>query len=170
MSIVLSGFAVSSAAGVPIGTLIGHAVGWRGAFVVVLALASIVFVGAVAVTPSTPGDGDAATGRARFAFAPRVLALLGLFFLVFTANSAVLTYLVPFLHQISGVAGSLVSVFLFAYGAATFAGSLGGGRPADGCAARTLILGTCGWPGHSCSSGPWRRARFSSFRRWWPGA
>ena len=100
MSIVLSGFTVSSAAGVPIGTLIGHAVGWR---VVVLALASIVFVGAVAVTPSTPGDGDAATGRARFAFAPRVLALLGLFFLVFTANSAVLTYLVPFLHQISGV-------------------------------------------------------------------
>ena len=147
MSIVLSGFAVSSAAGVPIGTLIGHAVGWRGAFVVVLAVASIVFVAAFAVIPSTPGDGDAASGRARFAFAPRVLALLGLFFLVFTANSAVLTYLVPFLQRITGVSGSLVSVFLFAYGAATFAGSLGGGRLADGRAARTLVVGTCGLAG-----------------------
>ena len=147
MSIVLSGFAVSSAAGVPIGTLIGHTAGWRGAFVATLALASIVFVGAVAVIPSTPGDGDAVTGRARFAFAPGVLALLGLFFLVFTANSAVLTYLVPFLHQVTGVSGSLVSVFLFAYGAATLAGSLGGGRLADGCAARTLVVGTCGLAG-----------------------
>ena len=147
MSIVLSGFAVSSAAGVPIGTLIGHAAGWRGAFVAVLALASIVFAGAFAVIPSTPGDGDAASGRARFAFAPRVLALLGLFFLVFTANSAVLTYLVPFLHQVTGVSGSLVSVFLFAYGAATLAGSVGGGRLADGCAARTLVVGTCGLAG-----------------------
>ena len=147
MSIVLSGFAVSSAAGVPIGTLIGHAAGWRGAFVVVLALASIVFVVALALIPSTPGDGDAASGRARFAFASRVLALLGLFFLVFTANSAVLTYLVPFLHQVTGVSGSLVSVFLFAYGAATLAGSVGGGRLADGCAARTLVVGTCGLAG-----------------------
>ena len=76
-----------------------------------------------------------------------MLALLGLFFLVFTANSAVLTYLVPFLQRITGVSGSLVSVFLFAYGAATFAGSLGGVRLADGRAARTLVVGTCGLAG-----------------------
>lgn len=144
MSIVLSGFAVSTAAGVPIGTVIGHEIGWRGAFVAVLALASVVLMTSFAVIPSTPSGGGGAAGQAGFALAPRVLALLGLFFLVFAANASALTYLIPFLQRITGVTGAPVSVFLFAYGAATLVGSLGGGRLADTKAARTLIGGTIG--------------------------
>lgn len=144
ISIVLSGFAVSTAAGVPIGTLIGHEFGWRGAFVAVLALATAVLLTAVVMIPSTPSVGGGAAGQARYAFAPRVLALLGLFFLVFAANSSALTYLIPFLHNVTGVSGAVVSLFLLAYGAATFVGSVGGGRFADTHAARTLIVGTIG--------------------------
>ena len=144
MSIVLSGFAVSTAAGVPIGTLIGHELGWRGAFVAVLALASVVLVTAFAVIPSTPSGGDGAAGQARFAFAPRVLAVLVLFCLVFAAVSSTMTYLIPFLHRVTGISGALVSVFLLAWGAATLVGSLAGGRLADTHAARALIAGTVG--------------------------
>jgi DHA1 family inner membrane transport protein len=147
MSVVLSGFAVSTAAGVPIGTLIGHELGWRGAFVAILALASVVLVTAVPVIPSTPSVGGGAADQARFAFAPRVLALLGLVFLVFAAISSALTYLVPFLQRVTGVSGALVSVFLLAYGAATLVGSVVGGRFADTQAARTLIFGTIGLGG-----------------------
>lgn len=144
ISIVLSGFAVSTAAGVPIGTLIGHALGWRGAFAAVLALAVVVLVTAPALIPSTPSAGGGIAGQARFAFAPRVLALLGLFFLVFAAISSTLTYLVPFLQHITGISGTLISGYLLAYGATTLLGSAGGGRLADTHAARTLIVGTIG--------------------------
>jgi DHA1 family inner membrane transport protein len=142
MSIVLSGFAVSTAAGVPVGTLIGHEFGWRGAFVAVLVLASVVLAASLLVIPSAPSGGGGAAGQARSAFAPRVLALLGLFFLVFAANGSALTYLVPFLQHVTGVTGAPLSVFLLAYGAATLAGSVGGGRLADATASRTLIAGT----------------------------
>jgi MFS transporter, DHA1 family, inner membrane transport protein len=144
MSIVLSGFAVSTAAGVPIGTVIGHELGWRGAFAAVLLLATAVLVAAVALIPSTPSAGGGAAGQARSAFAPRVLAMLGLFCLVFAAVSSVMTYLIPFLHEVTGVSGALVSGFLVAWGAATLIGSIAGGRWADTHAARTLVIGTAG--------------------------
>ena len=50
----------------------------------------------------------------------------------------------PYLTQVSGVAGPVVSAFLLAYGVATTVGSAGGGRFADANASRTLIIGTIG--------------------------
>jgi DHA1 family inner membrane transport protein len=73
-----------------------------------------------------------------------VLAVLGLCVLIFTAIQSALTYLVPFLDEVTGVDGSVVSVFLLAYGVATTVGSAAGGRFADADAARTLIVGTVG--------------------------
>jgi predicted MFS family arabinose efflux permease len=79
--------------------------------------------------PSAPDD--RAAGQVRAALAPRVLAVLGLTILIFTAIQSALTYLVPFLSQVTGVSGPLVTAFLLAYGAATAIGSFGGGRFAD---------------------------------------
>jgi predicted dithiol-disulfide oxidoreductase (DUF899 family) len=125
--------------------VLGNSIGWRGAFGVMLALAAVVLIAAVLVIPSTPGVRDSAAGQARNAFAPRVLALLAVFFLVFTANSSLVTYLIPFLSGVTGVSGSLASVFLFAYGAATLIGSTYGGRFANPrAAARTVIVGSVG--------------------------
>jgi DHA1 family inner membrane transport protein len=73
-----------------------------------------------------------------------VLAVLGLNFLVFAALFAALTYVVPFLQNVTGISGALISVFLLVYGVATAIGSFGGGRFADANAARTLIAGTIG--------------------------
>lgn len=108
LSAVISGFMVATGFGVPLGTLVGQALGWRGAF------------------------------------APRVLAMLGLMILVFTAISSAFTYIVPFLRDVTGVSGPAVSVFLLAYGAATAVGSSAGGRFADRAAARTVTSATVG--------------------------
>ena len=59
-----------------------------------------------------------AVGQARHAFAPRVLAVLAVSFLTFAAMLAAITYLVPFLNQVTDVSGPIVSVFLLVYGAA----------------------------------------------------
>ena len=145
MSLVIGGFATASALGVPVGTLLGHAVGWRGSFLAVVAVSAVLLAVAFAVLPSVPTPpGSAALGQARHAFAPRVLALLALCCLIFVAIQSVLTYVVPFLGEVTGVSGAAVSVFLLAYGVATTTGSLGGGRFADADARRTLVVGTIG--------------------------
>ncbi len=145
MAVVISGFAMSSAFGLPVGTLLGQAVGWRGSFASVVAVGVVILVPAIVALPSVPAARDSrAAGQARFAFAPRVLAVLGLSFLIFAAIQSALTYLVPFLDRVTGVSGPLVSAFLLAYGVATAVGSFGGGRFADANAARSLVVGTVG--------------------------
>lgn len=145
MAVIISGFAMSSALGLPVGTLLGQAVGWRGSFVAVVAAGAIVLVLAILVLPSVPTPAEhGAVGQARHAFAPRVLAVLAVSFLTFAAMLAAITYLVPFLNQVTDVSGPIVSVFLLAYGAATAIGSFGGGRFADANASRTLVIGAIG--------------------------
>lgn len=145
MAVVISGFATSSALGLPLGTLLGQAVGWRGSFAAVVAVGVIVLVVAIVVLPSVPTSRESrAVGQARYAFAPRVLGVLALCFLTFAAMLSAVTYLVPFLNQVTGVSGSIVSAFLLAYGAATAIGSFVGGRFADSNASRSLIIGTIG--------------------------
>jgi MFS transporter, DHA1 family, inner membrane transport protein len=145
MAVVISGFATSSALGLPLGTLLGQAVGWRGSFAAVVAVGALVLVAAIVVLPSVPTSSDSrAVGQARYAFAPRVLGVLALCFLTFAAMLSAVTYLVPFLNQVTGVSGPVVSAFLLAYGAATAIGSFVGGRFADSNASRSLIIGTIG--------------------------
>jgi DHA1 family inner membrane transport protein len=144
ISVVISGVAVSGALGVPMGTLAGQTLGWRGAFVVAVVLAVVALATTLALVPSVPGTGGGAGRQARYAFAPRVVAVLVLTSLIFASVYAALTYIVPFLQTVTGVSGGLVSAFLLAYGGAAAVGSFGGGRFADADAGRTLIVGSIG--------------------------
>lgn len=144
IGIVISGVAMSGALGVPLGTLVGQTIGWRGSFIAIVAGAALVLIGTVALIPPVPPVGAGAAHQAKYAFAPRVLAVLFLNFIVFSAIFATLTYLVPFLQKVTGISGAMLSVFLLAYGAATAVGSFGGGKFADRNAGRTLIIGSFG--------------------------
>ncbi|TYP90612.1 MFS transporter [Blastococcus xanthinilyticus] len=145
MAVVVSGFAMSSAFGLPVGTLLGQAVGWRGSFGAVVVVGVVVLALALVVLPAVPTPRDSrGAGQARYAFAPRVLAVLALSSVIFVAIQSALTYLVPFLDRVTGVSGPQVSLFLLAYGAATAIGSFAGGRFADANAARSLVVGSTG--------------------------
>ncbi|QFZ20707.1 MFS transporter [Saccharothrix syringae] len=146
ISVVFSGFAVSAAAGVPLGTLVGQALSWRDSFVAIVVLCALVCAVVAATVPSLPATGEAGAGdQARHAFAPRVLAVLGLGLLMFASLYSALTYIVPFLEGVTGVTGALLSVFLLAYGVSTAVGSFGGGRFADsGGAPRAMLVGCVG--------------------------
>ncbi|MFE3450285.1 MFS transporter [Nonomuraea sp. NPDC059194] len=144
ISVIISGIAVSAALGVPLGTLVGQTLGWRGSFTGIIMLSVVALIAMVALVPAVPRTGSGVAGQARYAFAPRVLAVLALNFLVFAAVYSALTYIVPFLEGVTGTSGALISVFLLAYGLANAVGAFGGGRFADKNAARTLIVATCG--------------------------
>lgn len=144
ISTIISGVAVSAAVGVPLGTLASQGLGWRGSFTTIIVLCVIALIATAALIPSVPGTSHSATGQAKYAFAPRVLAVLGLNVVVFASLYTALTYIVPFLQNVTGVTGGVISAFLFAYGLATAVGSFGGGRFADKNAAATLIVATTG--------------------------
>jgi DHA1 family inner membrane transport protein len=117
--------------------------GWRGAFVTFVVLGTLCLIATLAFIPTVPHTGAGGlSAQIRHALAPRVLAVLGLAFLLFAGQYATLTYITPFLARVTGISGSLISVFLLAYGAATAVGVFGGGRFADTAAARTLIGAT----------------------------
>jgi DHA1 family inner membrane transport protein len=142
IAVVISGTAVSGALGTPLGTLAGQTLGWRGAFAAAAVIAMVALVATVALVPSVPRATATASRQARHAFAPRVLAVLALTFLVFASVYAALTYVVPFLQTVTGISGAWISMFLLAYGVATAVGSFGGGWFADRTAARTLVVGS----------------------------
>ncbi|MFE3178068.1 MFS transporter [Amycolatopsis sp. NPDC059235] len=144
ISVVISGTTVSAALGVPLGTLAGQALGWRGAFVGIAVLSALTFAAILVLVPRVPSSGGGLGDQARHAFAPRVLAVLVVIALAFAALFAAVTYVAPYLEQVTGIPGTLISVFLLAYGVATAVGSFGGGRLADANAPRALILGTGG--------------------------
>ncbi|MFE5339354.1 MFS transporter [Isoptericola sp. NPDC056578] len=145
MAVVISGFAVSGAVGMPLGRLLGEAVGWRASFLaVVLAAAAVLLVALVVVPRVHAGTEVGLLGQLRSALAPRVLAVLAVGVLLFAGASAAQTYLVPFLDEMAGVSGPWIGVCLMGFGIAAAVGSFGGGRFADAGAVRALTLGTVG--------------------------
>jgi DHA1 family inner membrane transport protein len=141
ISMVLGGIAVSTALGVPLGTLIGQELGWQAPFVAIVVLGLVALVATLLVIPPVPNTGSGGfAAQARHALAPRVLAVLGLGVLIMGGQFATLTYLALFLEQVTGVSGPVVSVFLLAYGIANAVGTFAGGWAADRNAVRTLML------------------------------
>ncbi|GAA2275867.1 MFS transporter [Glycomyces scopariae] len=145
MAVVISGFAVSGAVGMPLGRLLGEAVGWRVSFLAVVLAAAAVLLTAWILVPRVPAEsGVGMLGQLRFALAPSVLAVLAVGVLLFAGVSATLTYLVPFLEGTAGISGPWIGACLMGYGIAAAVGSLGGGRFADTGAARALAVGAVG--------------------------
>lgn len=141
ISVVVGGLAVSTVLGVPLGTLIGQALGWQAAFIAIVVLGVVALVSTLVLVPPVENTGTAGfTAQARHALALRVLAVLGVGFLLMCGQFTALTYLTPFLEEVTGISGAPVSAFLLAFGVATFVGTLAGGRAADSRGATTTLV------------------------------
>ncbi|WP_431032175.1 MFS transporter [Streptomyces sp. P6-2-1] len=140
ISVVFGGIAVSTALGVPLGTFAAQHLGWRAAFAAVVVLGALALSAVVVCVPPVAGAGAGGLWtQSRHALAPRVLAQLGVGFLLMGGQFTAFTYITPFLEDVTGVSGARLSVFLLVYGTATAVGTFAGGRAADRDAARTLV-------------------------------
>ncbi|WP_113902390.1 MULTISPECIES: MFS transporter [Brevibacterium] len=143
MAVVISGFAVSGAVGMPLGRMLGDTVGWRASFVAVVLASVVTLLVAYLAVPRIPAENAVGMmGQLRFALSPRVLAVLAIGVLLFAGTAAAQTYLVPFMKGVAGISGPWIGVCLMGFGIAAAVGSFGGGRFADSGAARSLILGS----------------------------
>jgi len=129
-----AGSTLALAFGVPLGTALGGAVGWRWAFVSVSVLLVLLAVATAVALPAETGGGapGAAPGRAVLAaLRGRVLLLVAVTTAVFAlAHFSAYTYVTPLMLR-AGVPTGAVSLVLLGYGVAGFAGVLAAGALAD---------------------------------------
>jgi DHA1 family inner membrane transport protein len=140
MAMVFGGIAVATVLGVPLGTAVGQELGWQAAFVGIVALGVVALVATLLLVPSVHSPPQGLGTQAKSAFAPRVLATLATGFLLMGGQFTVLTYLGAYLEQVTGITGSLISVFLLAFGIASAVGTFFGGQAADRNPTKTLVV------------------------------
>ncbi|MFM0239036.1 MFS transporter [Paraburkholderia phytofirmans] len=145
IAVVNGGITIAIALGVPLGAVVGHALGWRMTFAGVAGLAMLAAVGLVVGLPRDIGAGiPVATLRERITVGrnPVVLATLLTTTLWATGAYTVYTYLSPFLAGVTGLAGAQIGMVMFMWGLAAAAGVVTGGNASDRFGPLAVIVPT----------------------------
>lgn len=142
-SYILAGVSLGTVAGIPAGTLIGEAFGWRSAFQAAAAVTVLVALLIVIFVPALPGERTAGMSQMRAlagegAIRRRFAAAL----LIYVGHFAAYTYLAPYVQEQAGITGQALVTLLFAFGLAAFAGNLAGGVLAARGAPRSVLIMT----------------------------
>jgi len=141
IGIVFGGLSVATVLGVPLGTLVGQLLGWQAAFIAVVIMGVMALGGLLLFLPNVKSDVQSSLKiQSQAAFTPGVFITLLTGLLIMGSQFTMLTYLEPFLTNITHVHGGMVSAFLFAYGTACAIGTLVGGKLADKNASKTIII------------------------------
>ncbi|RWL91945.1 MAG: MFS transporter [Mesorhizobium sp.] len=135
IALMFTGLTVANILGVPFGTWLGQAYGWRSTFLAVTLVGVIAFA---VIALLVPRDEPAATdeeesSEGTLAVLGRRAVLLGLLTTVLSwvGVFAAFTYLAPILTRVTGFSEGAVSPILLVFGGGLVAGNLLGGRLAD---------------------------------------
>lgn len=139
IAVVMVGNALALVFGVPLGTVLGTALGWRWAFVL-LAVAMAGLAGAVlSVLPSDPVDRAARRTSVLAAVRrPALLVMSGVIILLALGHFTLYTY-VSELLQHDGIARANIGVVLFAYGCGGLLGLAAAGLVVNRWPERALV-------------------------------
>lgn len=143
LAMVSGGMTLAIVLGVPLGTLLGNALGWRATFGAVALLSLAATAGLAIGLPRSLGAGAAPPGlRARIDAArlPGVLPTLLVTLAWGTGTYATLTYLAPYLEQVSRLPPERMSAVMLLWGVSAAVGLALGGRASDRFGARRVVL------------------------------
>ncbi|MEU1518105.1 MFS transporter [Streptomyces sp. NPDC005811] len=116
-SVVFSGIAVASVLGVPAGTFLGEAAGWRWAFVAPAGLAVAVAAALAAALPPLPAERPVSLRElGALAASPRLRRGLLAIGLLVTGHFAAYTYVRPVLERVPGLGPGQIGPLLLGYG------------------------------------------------------
>ncbi|ENW5164646.1 TPA: MFS transporter [Serratia marcescens] len=141
LSVIFGGVAAASVLGVPLGVLLGEALGWRMAFLAVAVLAALTLLLLLCVLPPLPVT-QAVSWRSFTAQRANRRLLLGLLltFLLVAGHFMAYTFVRPLLQTVAGIESRWVGPLLFAYGVAGIVGNFIAGQAAAKRLRRTLAL------------------------------
>ncbi|OAN30540.1 MFS transporter [Pseudomonas oryzihabitans] len=140
VALMFTGLTLANVLGVPLGTALGQAAGWRSTFWAVVAIGVVALIGLWRVLPADRNQPRADLRR-------ELIALRGLGFwlalsmTVFFAASmfALFTYVAPLLQEVTGVSPRGVTGTLLLIGLGLTLGNFIGGRLADWRLATSLV-------------------------------
>jgi len=119
--------------GIPLGTLLGDALGWRAAFVALALLSLAKALLLWRYLPHTPRKSQTTSLRGQFRVlrSPLLQGHVLLSVLVFSGMFTAYTYLADLLERLAGFDGKLVGWYLMGFGAVGLIGNSLGGRAVD---------------------------------------
>ncbi|MGG4265079.1 MFS transporter [Peribacillus simplex] len=133
IAIMFTGLTVATVTGVPFGTFIGQQFGWRFAFIVIVAIGLIAFIGNSILVPSDLRKAARTTFRDQIKLVTngRLLLVFIITALGYGGTFVVFTYLSPLLQEVTGVKEGTVALILLIYGVAIAIGNTLGGKLAN---------------------------------------
>jgi DHA1 family inner membrane transport protein len=157
---MFTGLTLANVLGVPVGTWLGQAFGWRSTFWAVAAVGLLALAVIQWLVPRDEAAPEKMDWRADVAAMGRRSVLLGLLTTVLGYGGvfAVFTYIAPLLTEITGFDKSAVPPILLVFGGGLVAGNLLGGKLADrrleatvlgSLVALAVVLGGMGFALHS---------------------
>ncbi|MEV0083917.1 MFS transporter [Saccharopolyspora sp. NPDC050642] len=132
ISLMFMGLTIANIIGVPGGTYVGQAAGWRVTFGIVALLGVIGFLGVAMLVPEQ-GKPEAARIRTEFAAFRNVQVWLAMAMTVLGYGGvfAAITYIAPMMTDVAGYSEGGVTWLLVLFGIGMFLGNLLGGKFAD---------------------------------------
>ncbi len=134
VALILSGLTVANIVGVPLGTAIGTAFGWRMTFWAVAALGVVSFALIALLAPrdrAHQGQSGSLLAEIRVLAREPVYTSLAVIVLQTIGQFALFTYISPLLTDVSGIPLDVVPWLLLIFGIGSTIGVLVGGRLAD---------------------------------------
>ncbi|MFI0928370.1 MFS transporter [Streptomyces sp. NPDC021012] len=135
---VASGFTVATLLGVPLGSLLGQAAGWRAPFAVLTALTLAAVVLLALVLPRQQAPTASLRDELRVVTRKPVLLAIATTAVGFSGVAVVFTYIAPLLTRVADFSPAAVSALLLTYGVGSFLGNLAAGKLTDKSMSATL--------------------------------
>ncbi|MGD9861959.1 MAG: MFS transporter [Pseudodonghicola sp.] len=144
IAMIFTGLTLATVLGLPFGTWLGQAFGWRATFWAVSGIGLLAFAGIATWVPRTAVGQPLGYGQLAGFLKPAPLKALAMTVAGYSGVFMVFTYITPLLTDVAGVAGSRVAPYLLLVGLGLVAGNIAGGRLADRQPAAAVPLSLAG--------------------------
>lgn len=147
IAIMFTGLTAANVLGVPFGTMLGQAAGWRSTFWAITGIGVLALVGILTLVPKTgSGESDAGSasgglrGELRAFRSGQVWLSIAVTILGYGGMFGAFTYVAFTLTEVTGFSAATVPWLLILFGVGLFIGNTLGGKAADRNVDRTLLV------------------------------
>ena len=131
IALMFSGLTLANVLGVPAGTALGQAFGWRASFWAIVPIGMLAAASLLFLVPKQPHGSGSLIHELRILRRPQVLLVLAMSTLTSASLFCVFTYVTPMLEMVTHVSPHTVSIVLLLFGVGITVGNLLGGRLSD---------------------------------------
>lgn len=131
IAMIFTGLTLATVLGLPFGTWLGQAFGWRSTFWAVAAIGLVALAAITLFVPRTAPGQPLSFGQLREFARPAPLLALAMTVAGYAGVFMVFTYIAPLLTDLAGIADAQVALYLLLFGIGLVIGNILGGWLAD---------------------------------------